>query len=156
MHAASVNPEPGSNSLKNCISLLHPLKNEADTFFRAKFVLAFFTYSSFFLFKVFNEIPLHFSVLIRNFFVVQFSMTKPNRSRGQLVYYTTFFPRCQYLFWIFFKFFEKWRKWQKIQKASQTFVQYYHKVSFQKIHIYVLTSRFYSAIILLALKRCEC
>ena len=48
MHAASVNPEPGSNSLKNCIST-EEISSSGQHLFQSYFVLA-----SFLLFRVFK------------------------------------------------------------------------------------------------------
>ena len=61
MHAASVNPEPGSNSLKNCI--LNPAKAELNIFFRAIYLSFFFYFLSFFFFQSVLTRSLHFSVL---------------------------------------------------------------------------------------------
>ena len=73
MHAASVNPEPGSNSLKN-LYLNYPLgylKSSLELF-----CLSFFFYFVMSFSKFFNEIPSHFSVLLEISFVVQFSKIK--------------------------------------------------------------------------------
>ena len=71
MHAASVHPEPGSNSLKNGY-IFAPSRKRLHTFLR----VAYSSFSYFFEFlNVFlNEIPSHFSVLWIS--VVQFSKTK--------------------------------------------------------------------------------
>ena len=68
MHAASVNPEPGSNSLKNCIFSV--TLATANTFFRAIY-LSFF----FYFFEFLNVLltRMHNLVLFK-FRVVQFSM----------------------------------------------------------------------------------
>ena len=94
MHAASVNPEPGSNSLKNCISShfreLIP--------FSELFILAFLLNYLFVLCfsKCFNEIFRTFQCS-KNFYVVQFSMIKL-RSRKALNYYIAIFVICQVYF----------------------------------------------------------
>ena len=81
MHAASVNPEPGSNSLKNCILAL--ASRRVNTFFRAIFTsLSYLITCLYFVnSKCFNEIFRTFQCL-KNFNVVQFSMIKP-RSLSQ-------------------------------------------------------------------------
>ena len=73
MHAASVNPEPGSNSLKNCISSHY---RELIPFSEL-FILAFLLNYLFVLCfsKCFNEIFRTFQCS-KNFYVVQFSMIK--------------------------------------------------------------------------------
>ena len=61
MHAASVNPEPGSNSLKNCISNLTKVKS--NIFFRAIYSSFFLLFEFLFLSKCINEISALFVVL---------------------------------------------------------------------------------------------
>ena len=103
MHAASVNPEPGSNSLKNYISSPSGLK----TFFRAIICSFYFCLSSI-LKKLRDSSFTHLHMLCTSSLVVQFSMTNvpfPSFS-GQLVYYITIFSICQALFSIFLKFFQ--------------------------------------------------
>ena len=105
MHAASVNPEPGSNSLKNCI-LVSP--RWVNTFFRAIFTsLSYLITCLYFVnSKCFNEIFRTFQCL-KNFNVVQFSMIKCFAGaklatllskRAQPLY-----PKIQYLSSSFFK-----------------------------------------------------
>ena len=103
MHAASVNPEPGSNSLKNYISSPSGLK----TFFRAIICSFYFCLSSI-LKKLRDSSFTHLHMLCTSSLVVQFSMTNapfPSFS-GQLVYYITIFSICQALFSIFLIFFK--------------------------------------------------
>ena len=69
MHAASVNPEPGSNSLKNYI--LNP--EGPNTILRAIFS-SFFLLFEFLFSKCFDKISHTFSVLLISS-VVQFSMS---------------------------------------------------------------------------------
>ena len=116
MHAASVNPEPGSNSLKNSIS---NAVTRTKYLFQSYFILASLLLCNEYS-KFFNEIPSHFSVLLRNFFVVQFSMIKwlilrinPLHFSGffapsawQPTYYTINIINCQHFFRKFFLFFE--------------------------------------------------
>ena len=64
-HAASVHPEPGSNSLKNCIS---SNRSSFDSVFQS--YLSQLLLLQYFVFKVINEIFISFSQ-----FVVQFSRT---------------------------------------------------------------------------------
>ena len=105
MHAASVHPEPGSNSLKNCILYAKAHKN----FFRAK-ILSFFLLFEFysmcfltrFLYTPFVFTKVCFEILLFNF---QGSMPAKIISARQPDYYSTPFSLCQYLFSNFFKFF---------------------------------------------------
>ena len=97
MHAASVNPEPGSNSLKN---VYLNSQGNLNPFSELNFNLSFLLLLSFFTQVFWQE--LHNCASI--FCVVQFSMIKCC-SRSQLDYYTTFIQKSQYLFLIFFRFF---------------------------------------------------
>ena len=75
MHAASVNPEPGSNSLKNYILNPRAAAPRLKIFFRAIFNLA----SSYFLSIFFFQSVLTRSFALfsaQKFLVVQFSMIK--------------------------------------------------------------------------------
>ena len=110
MHAASVNPEPGSNSLKNCIST-EEISSSGQHLFQSYFVLA-----SFLLFRVFkvffNEIFTQSCVrsCFKILLVVQFSKIvrrseKRFPSRSQPDYYTSLFLPCQPLFRNFSNFF---------------------------------------------------
>ena len=107
MHAASVHPEPGSNSLKNGYIQLF---RAAHTYFLELAYLSFLL-----LFRVFqsdfDEIPSHtrisISICVQNP-VVQFSMTKfvaPLGSATFLLYNIRF--RLSSVFWKFFKKFSK-------------------------------------------------
>ena len=83
MHAASVNPEPGSNSLKKLYIKYEAFASYLNIFselLNSSFLFYFVMSIS----KFFNEIPSHFSVLLRNFFVVQFSMI--NAINSSLIY----------------------------------------------------------------------
>ena len=108
MHAASVHPEPGSNSLNNGYLYPQPFRSrDKNTFFR---VLSSLNALYFFeLFKVFFEIPhtaiLFYQVPVIRISVVQFSMTKPPLSYSRLLYYSRLIPACQAFFLEFQKFF---------------------------------------------------
>ena len=106
MHAASVHPEPGSNSLKNVISTAssrRPPKPFSELIILAS--LTFSSYSMCFLTRFLHT----YSVF--EISVVQFSKTKflsracpwtPARP----LYYTPLKPVCQYFFQKFFNFFQ--------------------------------------------------
>ena len=100
MHAASVHPEPGSNSRKNYIS---------NTFRYLKSSRAIYLSFTFCLSSIFSINSDEISICTCNalYFslVVQFSMTVAPRSCGQLDYYITTKFLCQYLFLIFSKKF---------------------------------------------------
>ena len=102
MHAASVNPEPGSNSLKNCISYLYP-KAESIPYLEL-FCLSFFLLLEYFFSMCFNEIPLHFSVLKKNFLLFNFQWPSANRLRSAclLYYIISFLSRGFLNFFMFF------------------------------------------------------
>ena len=99
MHAASVNPEPGSNSLKNCIfSHSRELIPFSELFILASLLLVLFS-------KCFNEISALFSA--RNFMLFNFQGAILARfpKRAQLLYIILFvlsieFPK-------YFSFFSK-------------------------------------------------
>ena len=99
MHAASVHPEPGSNSLKNVISTALAAK----TFFRAKILASSYFLSSL---NVFFEIPSH-NVLCSKFCCSIFKdrMLVPRASSQRPSYSTTALSLCQPLFENFFLFF---------------------------------------------------
>ena len=101
MHAASVNPEPGSNSLKNYISSPSGLK----TFFRA-LICSFYLCLSSILKKLRDSSFTHLHMLCTSSLVVQFSMTNVRPFSRALDYYITIFSICQALFSIFLKFFK--------------------------------------------------
>ena len=119
MHAASVNPEPGSNSLKNCISYLRVIP-QVDTFFRAKFVLAFSYFLSIFSQCVLNEIPLHFSVRSEISCCSIFNDRCYRHSRSACLLYRkkSYLSR---LFSLFFKVFSKWEQTTKTTIYSAPF-----------------------------------
>ena len=115
MHAASVHPEPGSNSLKNCIS--YSISAVWHHLFRVNWLCSItclechisMTAISLWLknSKEFSE-SLYFGhqntwILLFNF---QWAVLFAASPRGsQLVYYTTLSLACQEVFWTFFKFF---------------------------------------------------
>ena len=114
MHAASVNPEPGSNSLKNCIST-EEISSSGQHLFQSYFVLA-----SFLLFRVFkvffNEIFTQSCVrsCFKILLVVQFSKIvrrsekKVPLSKSARLLYITFPPLSTpflKVFWVFSKIF---------------------------------------------------
>ena len=85
MHAASVNPEPGSNSLKNYI-LSDAVSRSVNTFSRVYLAFVFTFLSILFFQSVINEIFRTFQC--SKFHVVQFSMSKRAAAfRKALVYY---------------------------------------------------------------------
>ena len=95
-HAASVHPEPGSNSL-NIVSnrqISPPLKSYSELFFLA----------SYFLYFVFKVLLTRFLVF---FVVVLFSKTVSPSLPRRLDQYITLLLSCQPLFLNFFRFF--WR-----------------------------------------------
>ena len=102
MHAASVHPEPGSNSR---MFVYYVCLHTKYLRIRVSLILAF----SFTLFRVvffktsFDEIRTCFFALYLSL-VVQFSMTLPSTC-GQLDYYITTKILCQYLFSNFSKIF---------------------------------------------------
>ena len=109
MHAASVHPEPGSNSLKNCISFSFA---KWYLIFQSKLIcsitcleLLYFLQLQKFK-RIFGVFVLWSSKYMN--LVVQFSMSCAFRClpRGsQLIYYTTSSFLCQEVFSTFFKFF---------------------------------------------------
>ena len=100
MHAASVHPEPGSNSRK--IYIISKDQASAITFSSYSFL------ASFTLLSIYNSLTRSSIFALRNalYFslVVQFSMTvRYPLPRGQLDYYITSLSSCQYLFSKFFE-----------------------------------------------------
>ena len=98
MHAASVHPEPGSNSLKNSISA--PVG--VNTFFRVSLTFKYFYFClvcvSSGIFEISHTIHLlHRSLCFISRLVVQFSMTYAVLA-AQPDYYTAAKTVCQYLF----------------------------------------------------------
>ena len=127
MHAASVHPEPGSNSLKNCIQQARS-PSLIQSFFRA-IVLASFTFLSSqcvltrFLTHLYTSRSLSRSRFCFVFFrnsVVQFSRIHARPGQfpfrdARLVYHTLFFLSS--LFFKFFQFFLRFLKnWQLDEK----------------------------------------
>ena len=111
MHAASVHPEPGSNSRKYCI--LSPFG--VKIYFRAFVALLLFVSSSF-LVRIVRDSTSHFLCLLCTYlFVVQFSMTvrsasQPRsrlRSRGDsiIISHRLDFVNSFFHFFIVFLFF---------------------------------------------------
>ena len=103
MHAASVNPEPGSNSLKNYIST----PSGVNTFFRASLTLKYFYFAWFVFSSGIFEIShtILSIVLCVSSLVLLFNFQWPTPcSAAQLFYYTAPYPVCQYLFETFLKF----------------------------------------------------
>ena len=100
MHAASVHPEPGSNSQTNCIS-----SAVAVRFLSELFILAFFTFlelcSLWFWQILYSHLLFCFVLLLS---VVQLSSFNPLSLR-EPVYYITFIRACQEVFQKFFRFF---------------------------------------------------
>ena len=113
MHAASVHPEPGSNSLIIVYSLRSPSVNIVSQ----SNSICSITFSSFSFILQKNFGVSYTSIFIDYFMmlVVQFSMSFlrfctafQHRFPRQLVYYITFFPFCQHLFLSFLRFFAVW------------------------------------------------
>ena len=116
MHAASVHPEPGSNSRTNCISTVsgqHQVCRACDSFY----FLSMHPVLSGCVSKNDEIFALASFLLVLKSPVVQLSMinrgsdsvlafppsVSPRLSRGQLIYYTTFASTCQEVFKTFFK-----------------------------------------------------
>ena len=97
MHAASVHPEPGSNSLKNSISA--PVG--VNTFFRVSLTLILLLCLVCVFFWNFRDLShdtsMHRSLCFISRLVVQFSMTYAVLA-AQPDYYTAAKTVCQYLF----------------------------------------------------------
>ena len=102
MHAASVHPEPGSNSQTNCIS-----SASAVRFLSELFILAFFTFLELCSLWFWQILYSHLlNLLCTSIFccsIVKFQFCPPFFRK--LVYYITFVILCQYLFSNFFKIF---------------------------------------------------
>ena len=109
MHAASVHPEPGSNSRK----MVYKMSPYGNTQYLSFELDCSFTFclSSILFQELTRSVLAHTSMLCTSLIVVQFSMTeRPSgrfryRSSRQPDYYITTFPLCQYLFQKFFKNF---------------------------------------------------
>ena len=106
MHAASVHPEPGSNSRNHCIKTTKVSLGQSNLFCFRVLLLASFTFclSSILILRI-SEI--RFKLLIALYFslVVQFSRIISPPLLRQLEYYTTFLRLCQYLLQKFFHLF---------------------------------------------------
>ena len=120
MHAASVHPEPGSNSLKNCISWAEAHK----TFFRAKilsFSYFFEYYSMCFLTRFLTHLLFSQKFCFRNS-VVQFSRIDAREDHlfatALLLYHTLFTLSTP-----FFNFFEVFLGFGKNDKTIAFFRQ---------------------------------
>ena len=118
MHAASVHPEPGSNSRTNCISTVsgqHQVCRACGSFYFLSMhpVLSgcvskndeIFALASFLL--VLKSPVVQLSMINRGFdSVLAFLLpVLPRLSRGQLTYYITFASTCQEVFKTFFQSF---------------------------------------------------
>ena len=116
MHAASVHPEPGSNSRTNCISTVsgqHQVCRACGSFYFSSMhpVLSgcvskndeIFALASFLL--VLKSPVVQLSMINRGSdSVLAFPLpVSPRLSRGQLIYYTTFASTCQEVFKTFFQ-----------------------------------------------------
>ena len=106
MHAASVHPEPGSNSLKNYILNLSLLR--LNTFFRANSILSFILLFEFL--NVFINENLHclksldLKPSASNFLLFNFQWASAvSRESAYLLYYNLF--QLSSVFSIFFRFF---------------------------------------------------
>ena len=102
MHAASVHPEPGSNSQTNCIS-----SAVAVRFLSELFILAFFTFlelCSLWFWQIF-VFALALILLCTSIFCCSIVKFQSRPFLRALVYYITLFPLCQVLFKNFFKIF---------------------------------------------------
>ena len=105
-HAASVRPEPGSNSLKYCINT----DLSASTYFRALFAHSILTYHFFFhRFLGFRNYCVRVLLTSKKSRVpfpslFNFQGSPPSALRRQLCKYTTSFLLCQEVFESFLKF----------------------------------------------------
>ena len=116
MHAASVHPEPGSNSRTNCISTV-PVNIKCVELVALFYFLSMHPVSSGCVSKNDEIFALASFLLVLKSPVVQLSMinrsfdsvlafplpVSPWLSRGQLIYYITFASTCQEVFKTFFK-----------------------------------------------------
>ena len=107
MHAASVHPEPGSNSRINCIKITSSRSVSIfSSFYFQLLLLLFEQYSLSEFYEIFFRTILLLSLCTSSIsccsiFNDQFSLPK----NIQLCYSITFFFTCQVLFLTFFKFF---------------------------------------------------
>ena len=103
MHAASVHPEPGSNSRKYCIKSPCGVSILSSSFC-SSFTFVWVVFS----FRIDRDFSSHFLFALYLSLVVQFSMTgcRPKfPSFWRLDYYITSFRLCQVLFQKFFQLF---------------------------------------------------
>ena len=95
MHAASVNPEPGSNSLKNCI--LSTLKCPKSFL---ELICSFYFCLSSILFKELRDSSFaHFLCFVLHLLLFNFQWPIATRSSGQLGYYITSPLPCLQIPW---------------------------------------------------------
>ena len=122
MHAASVHPEPGSNSRKN--SIISDPSISYNLF--ELFILASFTSLS-----IYNSLTrsahTHFFMLCTSLLLFNFQWPFASRSCGQLDYYITSFFPCQYLFWNFLTFFQK--SFLRVQNVISFFLPFWGKLN---------------------------
>ena len=148
MHAASVHPEPGSNSLKNynltSLSSVNPFLEVtilASSYFLS--LLNVFSLTRFRLHTLVLHLHVLFEILLFNF---QGSMLVPRGfSRGQLDYYSTLFSVCQPLFESFFNFFEVFpKKACRILSITQA-LDYYTTLVFICQEVFSIFLRFFAS-----------
>ena len=124
MHAASVHPEPGSNSLKNLYQTPKLLLKRSTRFSELMFFLSFFYFLSNKL-LCFNEIPSHV-LFVFEISVVQFSMTDVARFRSAtFLSYHTF----SLLSTPFLNFFQSFLKFSKFFPAVSALPVCFFRVS---------------------------
>ena len=103
MHAASVHPEPGSNSQTICISSAVAVRSFLSELFYSSFFLLFRVVYSLFLTDLYFALAYLLCTSIFCCSIVKLQFRAP--FCRALVYYITAFLVCQYLFEIFFKIF---------------------------------------------------
>ena len=105
MHAASVHPEPGSNSLIYCIGAYLSITIFLSGLFLEPFGSCSLTCKSLFIFfkRIFGVFFV--SVSLQTPLSLLFNFQGARCLTGQLVYYITPLPLCQYLFLSFLSFF---------------------------------------------------
>ena len=102
MHAASVHPEPGSNSRMFVFNLAYASSNHFECYLS----FSYFCLSCICSLRNFRVPFLHILYACTSLFVVQFSMTVSLPFSRQLCYYITSLSICQYFFQSFFDFFQ--------------------------------------------------
>ena len=107
MHAASVHPEPGSNSRNHCIKTTKAFASADPICFRVLLLASFtFCLSSILIQRIVRDPFAHtFICFVLLSCCSIFKDHSPPLLR-QLDYYTTSLPLCQYLFQKFFNFFK--------------------------------------------------